>query len=135
LLSSWPGIGSSRGAEAFAGGSQGGLVNSAITFDDINGNIVLVAKGRDVFGASIPSHFSATALKSFNECDSLVRGHVEAVGKWLVVEWCTSLLVNLSSSLCSVIDQILDFQHLRSVGEDHGVLLVLLSLVLLPEGC
>ena len=59
----------------FAGGSQGGLI------DDIDGNIVLVAKGRDVFGAGVPSHFSATALKSFNECDSLVRGHVETVDK------------------------------------------------------
>jgi hypothetical protein len=81
LLRSRPGIGSSRRAEAFTGGSQGGLIDLAITFDYVDGDVVLVAKGRDVFGAGVPSHFSATALKSFNECDSLVRGHVEAIGK------------------------------------------------------
>ncbi len=53
----------------------------AITFDDINGDVVLVSKGRDVFGVGVPSHFTATALKSFNKNDGLVRCHVEAVRK------------------------------------------------------
>jgi hypothetical protein len=124
-----------RRAEVFTGGSKGGLIELAVTFDDVDGDVVLVAKGHDVFGAGIPSHFSTMALKSFNEGDGVVRGHVKAVCKWLVVEWCASLLVNLSSPPHSVIDQILDFQHMWSVGEDHGVLLVLLSLALLPEEC
>ena len=53
----------------------------AIAFDDVDGDFVLVAKGRDVLGAGVPSHFSATVLKSFNEGDGLVGCHVEAVGK------------------------------------------------------
>ena len=61
--------------------SQGGLVDLAITLDDINSDVVLVSKGRDVFGTGVPSHFSAMVLKSFNERDGLVRCHVEAVGK------------------------------------------------------
>ncbi len=52
-----------------------------VVFDDINSDIILVLKGCDVLGARIPTHFSATALKSFNEPDGLVGRYVEAIGK------------------------------------------------------
>ncbi len=51
-------------------------VDLPIVLDDVDGVTVPVGEGGDVLVSSVPSHFSATALKSLDERDNLIGCHV-----------------------------------------------------------
>jgi hypothetical protein len=65
----------------FACGAKDRLINLPVVFDDVDIDAIPVLEGGDVFGAGVPSHLSALALKSFGEDDSLVRHHIDAIGE------------------------------------------------------
>jgi hypothetical protein len=65
----------------FTGGAKGGFVDLPIVLDDVDGVTVPVGKGGDVLVSGVPSHFSATALKSLDERDDLIGCHVEPIGE------------------------------------------------------
>jgi hypothetical protein len=60
---------------------QGGLINLAIAFDDVNGYTRAVSEGGDLFGALVPTHHSGATEEGLGEDDGLVCGHVETIGK------------------------------------------------------
>ncbi len=64
-----------RLAETFAASLEGGLINLAIAFDDINGLAVSIVVGGDLHGASVPSHRSSTTGEGFNKDHGLAWGH------------------------------------------------------------
>jgi hypothetical protein len=80
LLCSHPGVKNCSQAETFAGGAKG-CFNLLAVLDDINDFTVFVGEGGNVFVSSVPSHFSANALKSLNECDDLIGCHAEPIGE------------------------------------------------------
>ncbi len=50
-----------------------------VVLDDVDGVTVPVGEGGDVLVSDVPSHFSATVLKSLNECNDLIKCHVEPI--------------------------------------------------------
>ena len=82
LLCSRPGVGPCSQAETFTGGANGGFVDlPVLVLDDVDGVTIPVGKGGDVLVSSVPSHFSATTLKSLDERDNLIECHVEPIGE------------------------------------------------------
>ncbi len=81
LLCSRPGVGPCSQAETFAGGEKGCFVDLTVVLDDVDGVTIPVREGSDVLVSGVPSHFSATALKSLDERDDLIRCHVELIGE------------------------------------------------------
>ena len=62
---------------------QCGLVNLAITFDDVDGytRARAVSEGGDLLGAHVPTHRGGAIEESLCEHNGLIGGHVEAIGK------------------------------------------------------
>ncbi len=71
---------------------ESGLVDLAITFDDVDLAAGAVDKHGNLYGALVPAHHSGTAVERFKEYDVLVGGHGKAVGKCLVIVRFASML-------------------------------------------
>jgi hypothetical protein len=94
LLCAGLGMNSPRLTETLTCRLERGLVNSAITFDDVDLATGAVGKRGNLHGTLVPAHRSDTTVERFNKNDSLVGGHGKAIGKCLVIEWFASLLEN-----------------------------------------
>ncbi len=95
LLCARLGISLSGLAKSLTRSFQGDLINLAIAFDDVDGYTRAVGEGGDFFGALVPTHCSGVTEEGLDEYDGLICGHVETVGKCLVLERCNSLLVDI----------------------------------------
>jgi hypothetical protein len=73
---------------------ESGLVNLAITYDDVNLATSAVGKQGNFHCALVPAHRSGRMVERFGKNDNLVEGHVEAIGECLVIKWFASLLEN-----------------------------------------
>jgi hypothetical protein len=98
---------------------QGGLIDLAIAFDDVDGYTRAVGEGGDLFGALVPTHRGGATEEGLGEDDGLICSHVETVSKCLVIEWCNSLLVDILPSFRQIIDQIFGAQRLGRVCENY----------------
>jgi hypothetical protein len=81
-----------RLAESLTCRFESGLVNLAITFDDVNLATGTVGKQGNLHCALVPAHCRGTMVEHFNKDDGLVGTHGEAVGKCHVIKWFASLL-------------------------------------------
>ncbi len=70
-----------RIAKSLARSFQGGLIDLAIAFDDVDGYTRAVGEAGDLFGALVPTHRSGATEEGLGEYDSLICGRVETVGK------------------------------------------------------
>ncbi len=84
----------SRLAESLTHRFESGLVNFAITFDDVDLATGAVGNQGNLHCAIVPALCRGMAVECFDEDDGLLGGHGEAVGKCLVIEWFASLLKN-----------------------------------------
>jgi hypothetical protein len=83
-----------RLAESLTCRFESGLVNLAITFDDVDLTTGAVGKQGNLNCALVPAHRHGTTVEPFDKDDGLVGGHGKAVGKCLVIKWFASLLKN-----------------------------------------
>ena len=60
---------------------QGGLIDLAIAFDDVDGYTRAVSEGGDLFGALVPTHRSGATEEGLGEDNGLICGHGETIGK------------------------------------------------------
>jgi hypothetical protein len=88
------GIGPPRLTKPLTCRLESGLVDLAITFDDVNLATSAVGKQGNLHGTLVQAHCCGTMVVCFNKDDGLVGGHGETVGKCLVIEWFASLLKN-----------------------------------------
>ena len=95
LLRSRLGISLSGLAKSLTRSFQGGLVDLAIAFNDVDGYTRAVSEGGDLLGALVPTHRSGATEEGLGEHDGLIGGHGKTVGKCLVVERCNSLFVDI----------------------------------------
>jgi hypothetical protein len=93
-----------RLAETFTASLEGGLIDLAVAFDDINGLSVSIVVGGDLNGASVPSHRSSTTGEGFDEDHGLAWGHPETFGESFVLKCLASLLVDAFPFLRRLID-------------------------------
>jgi hypothetical protein len=100
LLCMGLGMDSPRLAKPLTCRLESGLVNLAITFDDVDLATKSVRKLGNLHCALVPVHCSGTMVECFNEDDGLVGGHGKAIGKCLVIRWFASLLKNGLPSFC-----------------------------------
>ena len=91
-------------AELLTYSFERGLVNLAVIFDDVNGFSITISEGCDLFGSLGPAHHVGVVLEGLNKDDSLVGDHVESIGKCLVVECCTSVIVDQLTSFRRLIN-------------------------------
>ncbi len=84
----------SRLAESLTCRFESGLINLAITFDDVNLATGAGGKQGNLHCALVPVHHRGMTVERFNKDDGLVGGHGKAVGKCLVIKWFASLLEN-----------------------------------------
>ncbi len=83
-----------RLAESLTCRFESGLVDLAITFDDVDLATGTVGKQGSLHCALVPAHRRGMTVERFDKDDGLVGGHGKAVGKCLVIEWFASLLEN-----------------------------------------
>ena len=81
-----------RLAESLTLRFESGLVNLAITFDDVDLAAGAIGKRDNLHGALVPAHCCGTTVECFDKDDGLIGGHGKAVGKCLVIKWFASLL-------------------------------------------
>ncbi len=93
-----------RLAETLTASLEGGLIDLAVAFDDINGLAVSIVVGGDLHGASVPSHCSSTMGEGFHEDHHLAWGHPKTLSESFVLECLASLLVDAFPFLRQVID-------------------------------
>jgi len=83
-----------RLAESLTLRFESGLINLAITFDDVNLATGAVGKRGNLHCALVPAHRCGVMVECFDEDDGLVGGHGKAIGECLVIKWFASLLAN-----------------------------------------
>jgi hypothetical protein len=83
-----------RLAESLTLRFESGLVNLAITFDDVDLATGAVGKQGNLHCTLVPAHCRGTTVECFDKDDGLVGGHGKAVSECLVIEWFASLLKN-----------------------------------------
>jgi hypothetical protein len=73
---------------------ESGLIDSAITFDDVNLATGAVGKQGNLHGALVLGYCRGTMVERFNGNNGLVGSHGKATSERLVIEWFASLLKN-----------------------------------------
>ena len=86
MLSTRLGVSLPRLAKSLTHSFEPGQVDSAIVFDDVDGDTITIVEGSDLLGAGRPAHQLGITFEGLNEDDSLIGGQVEPVGKCLVIE-------------------------------------------------
>ena len=95
-------LGATNLAENFAAGAKSGLVNLAITLDDLDDDTVLVGELGDVLIALVPSHDGAAIVECLDERHGGGGSHREP---FVFGEFIAALLVNRLSKLARIIDE------------------------------
>ncbi len=81
-------------------GGRVGLVGLLLLFPFVRSVLLVplllwVMSPVDLLGALVPSNRSGVIEEGLSEDDGLTSGHVETIGKCLVIKWCNSLLVDV----------------------------------------
>ncbi len=71
------------------------LVDLAITLDDVNRFSATIGEGRDLLGSLGPAHQVSVALEGLEKDNSLAGSHGKSVGKCLVIQCSTSMIVDV----------------------------------------
>ena len=88
----------------------------AIVFDDVDGDSITIGEYRDLLGAGRPAHCLRLAFEGFNKDDSLVGGHVEPAGKYLVIKCIAPFFVDILTQFLQIVNYVVDAQYLGQVG-------------------